>query len=147
MGIYLSRRKRSRNGRAKLTVSNCAAQTRRPKKQTAGCIRQRMCRRNYVVRWEPSSSYFVNKRGMTAARHKRTKQLATNRHYLSKRYTAGMVWLGATRKQNETLTVQTNRSVSFSTWVLGDALVATVVVFLKVNRMNKLLKGEKILMK
>lgn len=84
---------------------------------------------------------------MTAARHKRAKQLATNRHYFSKRYTAGMVWLGATWKQNETLTVQTNRSVSFSTWVLGDALVATVVVFLKVNRMNKLLKGEKILTK
>lgn len=39
--------------------------------------------------------------------------------------------------KGETLTVQTNRSVGLAAWVLSDALVATVVLFLKVNRSRR----------
>jgi len=77
------------------------------------------------------------------ARHKRAKQLATNRHYLSKRY-CGMA--PGARKQNEILTVQTNRSVRFSTWILGDALVATVVLFLKVKRFRPIIQTRELIM-
>jgi len=77
------------------------------------------------------------------ARHKRAKQLATNRHYLSKRY-CGMA--PGARKQNEILTVQTNRSVRFSTWILGDALIATVVLFLKVKRFQPIIQTWELIM-